>query len=116
MSKIKKIFMVIAIFGIIGATIINVSPQEDHQVSAYVDGTYIGEIRLFPYDFAPDGWLKCDGSLLPISSNTTLYSLIGIKYGGNGISTFGIPDLRGAEPLPGTSYYIAIQGLYPTRP
>jgi microcystin-dependent protein len=60
---------------------------------------YIGEIRMFGGNFAPVGWAFCDGSLLPISENETLFNLIGTTYGGDGQSTFGVPDLRGRVPI-----------------
>ncbi|MFF0825630.1 phage tail protein [Brevibacillus sp. NPDC003359] len=60
---------------------------------------FIGEIRMFGGDYAPQGWALCDGQLLSISENDTLYSLIGTTYGGNGQTTFGLPDLRGRIPL-----------------
>ncbi|MEQ1822294.1 MAG: tail fiber protein [Fimbriimonadaceae bacterium] len=56
---------------------------------------YIGELKLVPYNFAPRGWAFCAGQLLPIAQNTALFSLLGTTYGGNGVSTFGLPDLRG---------------------
>lgn len=56
---------------------------------------YLGEIRLLPYDWPPQGWMPCDGRTLPISSNQALFSLLGTLYGGNGTTTFGLPDLRG---------------------
>lgn len=56
---------------------------------------YVGEIKLVPYTFAPLGWLFCDGQLLPISQYETLFVLIGTTYGGDGQSTFALPDLRG---------------------
>lgn len=56
---------------------------------------FIGQISLFPFDFAPRGWALCQGQALPISQNTALFSLLGTAYGGNGTSTFGLPDLRG---------------------
>src|SRR4030095_2456974 len=56
---------------------------------------FLGEIRLFPYNFAPKGWMYCDGSRLAISANTALFSLLGTTYGGNGVSNFAVPDLRG---------------------
>jgi len=59
----------------------------------------IGEIRLFAGDFAPRGWAKCDGSLLAISTNEALFSLLGTTYGGDGRTTFGLPDLRGRVPI-----------------
>lgn len=60
---------------------------------------YIGEIRIFAGNFAPAGWMFCEGQLLPISENETLYNLIGTTYGGDGQSTFGLPDMRGRLPL-----------------
>ncbi|QBN20166.1 phage tail protein [Flavobacterium nackdongense] len=60
---------------------------------------YIGEIRLFAGNFAPYGWAFCDGSLLQISENDTLFALIGTTYGGDGQSTFAVPDLRGRVPI-----------------
>lgn len=60
---------------------------------------YVGEIRLFPFNFAPLGWALCQGQILPISQNTALFSLIGTFYGGNGTSNFALPDLRGRVAL-----------------
>lgn len=60
---------------------------------------YVGEIRMFAGNFNPAGWLFCDGGVLPISENETLFQLIGTTYGGDGESTFGIPDLRGRVPI-----------------
>jgi len=60
---------------------------------------YIGEIRMWPANFAPVGWALCDGSLLPISSYDVLFNLIGTTYGGDGQNTFGLPDLRGRAPI-----------------
>jgi len=60
---------------------------------------YVGEIRIFAGNFAPVGWRFCDGSLLPISENETLFQLIGTTYGGDGQSTFALPDLRGRIPI-----------------
>ncbi len=59
----------------------------------------LGEIMLFAGNFAPRGWAFCDGQLLPISQNTALFSLLGTTYGGDGRSTFGLPDLRGRAPI-----------------
>src|SRR6188474_238544 len=56
---------------------------------------YVGEIRMFAGNFAPAGWMFCEGQLLPISENETLFQLIGTTYGGDGQSTFALPDLRG---------------------
>jgi microcystin-dependent protein len=56
---------------------------------------FIGEIRCFGFNFAPQGWAMANGQLLPISQNTALFSLLGTQYGGNGVTTFALPDLRG---------------------
>lgn len=64
----------------------------------------IGEIKLFSGNYPPDGWAFCDGQILQISSNNALFAIIGTTYGGNGQTTFGLPDLRSAVPIqPGTS-------------
>lgn len=60
---------------------------------------YLGELRLFGLNFAVRGWALCDGQLLPISSNTALFSLLGTTYGGDGRTTFALPDLRGRSPI-----------------
>ena len=60
---------------------------------------YVGEIRMFGGTFAPAGWSFCDGSVMPISENETLFNLIGTTYGGDGQETFGLPDLRGRVPI-----------------
>jgi microcystin-dependent protein len=72
---------------------------------------YVGEIRMFGGSFAPAGWAFCDGQIMPISENDTLFNLIGTTYGGDGQSTFGLPDLRGRVPIhmgtqAGTNYII----------
>src|SRR6266478_5388076 len=60
---------------------------------------YVGEIRMFAGNFAPAGWMFCEGQLLPISENEVLFQLIGTTYGGDGQSTFALPDLRGRVPV-----------------
>jgi microcystin-dependent protein len=60
---------------------------------------YVGEIRMFGGNFAPAGWMFCEGQQLPISENETLFQLIGTTYGGDGESTFNLPDLRGRIPI-----------------
>jgi microcystin-dependent protein len=72
---------------------------------------YIGEIRLFGGNFAPVGWALCQGQLLSIQSSTALFALVGTFYGGDGVQTFGLPDLRGRVPIhqgqgPGLSNYL----------
>lgn len=72
---------------------------------------YVGEIRLFAGNFAPAGWMLCNGQLLPISENETLFQLIGTNYGGDGQSTFALPDLRGRVPIhQGTGFVLAQSG------
>src|SRR5215207_11359199 len=60
---------------------------------------YVGEIRMFGGNFAPAGWMFCDGQQLPISENEVLFQLIGTTYGGDGQETFNLPDLRGRIPI-----------------
>src|SRR5436853_7303804 len=60
---------------------------------------YVGEVRMFAGNFAPAGWMFCEGQLLPISEYETLFNLIGTTYGGDGQSTFALPDLRGRVPM-----------------
>ena len=68
---------------------------------AAIQGTspFVGEIQMFAGNFAPTGWALCNGQLLSIASNTALFSLLGTTYGGNGTTTFGLPDLRGRVPI-----------------
>jgi microcystin-dependent protein len=60
---------------------------------------FIGEIRIFPLDFVPRGWLPCDGRTLAITENAALFSVLGTRYGGDGRDTFALPDLQGRSPL-----------------
>lgn len=60
---------------------------------------FIGEVRMVGFNFAPRGWALCNGQLLPIAQNTALFSLLGTTYGGDGRSTFGLPDLRDRGPM-----------------
>jgi microcystin-dependent protein len=72
---------------------------------------YVGEIRIFAGNFPPSGWMFCEGQLLPISENETLFQLIGTTYGGDGQSTFGLPDLRGRIPIhQGNGFTLAENG------
>jgi len=72
---------------------------------------YVGEIRMFAGNFAPAGWMFCEGQLLPISENETLFQLIGTTYGGDGESTFALPDLRGRTPIhQGNGFILAETG------
>lgn len=60
---------------------------------------FIGQISIFAFQFAPKGWAQCDGQLLPINQNQALFSILGTTYGGNGQTTFALPDLRGRTPI-----------------
>lgn len=72
---------------------------------------YVGEIRMFGGNFAPQGWMFCEGQLLPISENETLFQLIGTTYGGDGLSTFALPDLRSRIPIhQGNSFILGETG------
>ena len=73
---------------------------------------FVAEIRIFPFNFAPKGWAWCDGQLLPLSQNTALFSLVGTTYGGNGKSTFGLPNLQGRSPMhPGQGPGLSLHDL-----
>ena len=72
---------------------------------------YVGEIRMFAGNFAPAGWMFCEGQLLPISENEVLFQLIGTTYGGDGQETFALPDLRGRIPIhQGNGFILAETG------
>src|SRR5882724_511131 len=76
-----------------------------------MSGPYVGEIRMFAGNFAPAGWMFCEGQLLPISEYETLFNLIGTTYGGDGQSTFALPDLRGRVPIhQGNGFILAETG------
>lgn len=64
-----------------------------------MSGAFVGEIRMFSFDRAPQGWMPCDGRLLNIMEHEVLFAFIGTTYGGDGVSTFGLPDMRGRVPL-----------------
>ncbi len=75
------------------------------------DDPYLGEIEWVAFNFPPVGWALCDGSLLPIAQYSALYSLLGTTYGGDGVTTFGLPDLRSRSPLHvGTGYALGQMG------
>ena len=76
---------------------------------------YIGEIRAYGFNFAPTNWMFCNGQLLPISSYTALFSIIGTYYGGNGTTNFALPNLQGQIPMhwgtgPSTTVIGQVQG------
>lgn len=73
---------------------------------------FVAEIRIFGFNFAPTGWALCNGQILPISQNTALFSLLGTTYGGNGQSTFALPDMQGNAPMqPGQGPGLSLHDL-----
>jgi microcystin-dependent protein len=73
---------------------------------------FVAEIRIFGFNFAPKGWAFCNGQILPISQNTALFSLLGTTYGGNGKSTFALPDMQGNAPMhPGQGKGLSLHDL-----
>ena len=73
---------------------------------------FVAEIRIFPFNFPPKGWAWCDGQLQPISQNTALFALLGTTYGGDGKSTFALPDLQGRAPMhPGQGPGLSLHDL-----
>jgi microcystin-dependent protein len=73
---------------------------------------FVAEIRIFPFNFPPTGWAFCDGQLLAISQNTALFSLLGTVYGGDGKSTFALPDMQGNAPMqPGQGQGLSLRDL-----
>jgi microcystin-dependent protein len=77
---------------------------------------FLGFISLSAISYVPEGYAKCDGALLQINQNQALYALLGTQFGGNGTTTFGLPDLHLATPLPGLTYVICTNGIFPGRP
>jgi len=73
---------------------------------------FVAEIRIFPFNFAPKGWAFCNGQLLPLSQNTALFSLLGTTYGGDGKSTFALPNMQGNAPMhPGQGPGLSLHDL-----
>jgi microcystin-dependent protein len=80
---------------IIGAAVILIISGQFVALKAQADSPYLGQILCVAFDFAPRGWAKCEGQLLPINQNQALFALLGTTYGGNGTTNFALPDLRG---------------------
>lgn len=73
---------------------------------------FVAEIRIFPFNFAPKGWAFCDGQLMPLSQNTALFALLGTTYGGDGKSTFALPNLQGSSAMhPGQGQGLSLRDL-----
>ena len=79
-----------------------------------MEDEFLGVVKLFAFNFAPEGWKNCDGSILPIQQYEALFSLLGTQFGGDGKSTFALPKLAG--PIPNLHYCICCEGIYPARP
>src|SRR5262245_4438293 len=77
----------------------NLWTRQRTEGAQHMSSPFLGEVRPWACNFAPRGWAMCQGQLLAISQNTALFSLLGTFYGGNGVSTFGLPDLRGRVPM-----------------
>jgi microcystin-dependent protein len=80
---------------------------------------HVGEIAIFPYDFEPADWLRCDGQSLGIAKYPKLFSLLGVRYGGDGRQSFALPKLpplQAAKSDLAVGYFIATDGVYPSRP
>ncbi len=80
-----------------------------------MDQGYIGEIRLVGFNFAPVNWAFCNGDILQINQYMALFSLLGTTYGGNGQTTFGLPNLNAGTLQPGLNYVICVNGIFPSR-
>lgn len=79
------------------------------------DKQLLGSLLLVPYDFVPQYFEVSAGQILPVKSNLALFALLGSRFGGDGKETFGLPDMRGHEPIKGLSYLIATRGIFPKR-
>ncbi|GAA1934449.1 phage tail protein [Nocardioides hwasunensis] len=72
---------------------------------------YIGELKILAFSYAPRGWALCNGQMLPINQNQALFAVLGVQYGGNGVTTFALPDLRGRVPVhPGAGLFVGQSG------
>ncbi|MCB0898849.1 MAG: tail fiber protein [Actinobacteria bacterium] len=78
--------------------------------------SFLGQVLLLPYDFPAQGVMYCEGQVLAIRDHVSLFSLLGARFGGDGVTTFALPDLTGKEPADGLRYCIVMHGSYPARP
>lgn len=84
----------------------------DFLMEKFMADPFVAEIRIFPFNFAPRGWAWCDGQLMPLFQNTALFSLVGTTYGGDGDTTFALPDLQGRAPMhPGQGPGLSLHDL-----
>ncbi len=96
-------------------TLVDSATDPTRHASSSGDTQLLGSLLLIPYDFVPKNFDKCAGQILPIEANPALFTLLGNRFGGDGKKTFGLPDMRGHEPIKGLSYVIATYGIYPSR-
>lgn len=75
--------------------------------------SFVGQVELFPSDVVPRGWAPCEGQMLPVNENGALFALLGNRFGGDGRTTFALPDLRKTAP-PNLQFCIAIVGMFPS--
>ena len=81
-----------------------------------MDNFYLGQIELYPYNFAPKNWTACQGQLLQIKEYLALYDLLGDRFGGDNVETFALPNLEDKSPIPGLTYcMLTIGGLFPEQ-
>ncbi len=80
-----------------------------------MDCPIMGMIKLFPFSYIPRGWAVCNGATINVQTNAALFTLLGVQFGGNGSTTFCLPNLTGSEPVPNTVFCIATEGIYPER-
>lgn len=78
--------------------------------------SFIGQIQLFAFNFAPERWMPCDGRTLQIRQYQVVFALLGTTYGGDGQTNFALPNLVGKEPVAGSAYCICVEGIFPSRP
>lgn len=88
---------------------------EAGQVVVQSNDPILAQIQLFALDFAPVGWLMCDGRQLAITQYMVLFALLGTKYGGDGKMSFALPDLRDKAPMPNMVYCLCVSGVFPER-
>jgi microcystin-dependent protein len=81
-----------------------------------MDQAFIGSILLVGFNFAPPNWFACNGQTLPINQYQALFALIGTTYGGNGQTTFALPNLNAGALQQGLTYIICVNGIFPSRP
>ncbi|TYP71859.1 InlB B-repeat-containing protein [Paenibacillus methanolicus] len=114
-ERVSRRLMHIMLALLIGTVTVLGGASPSRTAHAAAGQPLLGEIKLFPYGIAPTGWIYLEGQELDMRSNTALFALLGDRFGGDGKLTFRVPNLKGKEPLPGTGYYMATVGSFPSR-